>query len=44
MIKKSINMNTLMDKFAVIWKGPSWLPGLPRLGLDEYKINVSQNQ
>ncbi|KAK0175042.1 hypothetical protein PV327_008827 [Microctonus hyperodae] len=40
MIKKSINMNMLMDKLAVIWKGPSWLPGLPRLGLDEYKINV----
>lgn len=34
-------MSNLADKLAVIWKGPSWFPGSPRLGLDEYKINVS---
>ncbi|XP_018401757.1 PREDICTED: alkylglycerol monooxygenase-like [Cyphomyrmex costatus] len=40
LIKKSINMNTWADKFAVFWKGPSWFPGGPRLGLDEFKIKV----
>ena len=40
MIKKSLNMKSLKDKLAVFWKGPSWSPGLPRLGLDELKINV----
>lgn len=34
-------MPTLTNKLAVFWKGPSWFPGGPRLGLDEYKINVS---
>lgn len=34
-------MSTFMDKLGVIWKGPSWFPGIPRLGLDKYKINVS---
>ncbi|XP_011704741.1 PREDICTED: alkylglycerol monooxygenase-like isoform X2 [Wasmannia auropunctata] len=40
LIKKSISMSTWADKFAVFWKGPSWFPGSPRLGLDEYKIKV----
>ncbi|XP_017882029.1 alkylglycerol monooxygenase-like [Ceratina calcarata] len=41
MITKSIGMSNLTDKLAVVWKGPSWFPGSPRLGLDEYKINVT---
>lgn len=41
MIKKSFEMKTIADKIGVLWKGPSWLPGLPRLGLDEFKINAS---
>jgi len=24
------------NKLAVIWKGPGWQPGLPRLGSDEF--------
>ncbi|CAL7944163.1 unnamed protein product [Xylocopa violacea] len=41
LIEKCLWMSTLTDKLAVIWKGPSWFPGSPRLGLDEYKINVT---
>lgn len=41
MIDKSNGMKSLMDKLGVLWKGPSWFPGGPRLGLDEYKINVT---
>jgi len=33
-------MVTWADKLAAFWKGPSWFPGLPRLGLDEFKIKV----
>lgn len=33
-------MVTWADKFAVFWKGPSWFPGGPRLGLDKFKIKV----
>ncbi|GAB1867546.1 Alkylglycerol monooxygenase [Camponotus japonicus] len=40
LIKKSISMVTWADKLAAFWKGPSWFPGLPRLGLDEFKIKV----
>ncbi|KAL6264595.1 hypothetical protein P5V15_004697 [Pogonomyrmex californicus] len=40
LIKKSINMDTWTNKLAVFWKGPSWFPGAPRLGLDEFKIKV----
>ncbi|XP_025993132.1 alkylglycerol monooxygenase [Solenopsis invicta] len=40
LIKKSLSMSTWTDKFAVFWKGPSWFPGGPRLGLDEFKIKV----
>ncbi|XP_067208902.1 alkylglycerol monooxygenase-like isoform X3 [Linepithema humile] len=39
-IQKSISMVTWSDKFAVFWKGPSWFPGGPRLGLDTLKIKV----
>ncbi|XP_076173525.1 alkylglycerol monooxygenase isoform X2 [Ptiloglossa arizonensis] len=42
MIQKSLQMSSVSDKLAVFWKGPSWFPGSPRLGLDEYKINVTQ--
>ncbi|XP_070157390.1 alkylglycerol monooxygenase isoform X2 [Polyergus mexicanus] len=38
LIKKSISMITWADKLAIVWKGPSWFPGAPRLGLDEFKI------
>ncbi|KAG7212852.1 hypothetical protein KM043_002206 [Ampulex compressa] len=41
MICKSLRMKTIVDKLAVFWKGPSWFPGGPRLGLDEFKINVT---
>ncbi|XP_018301792.1 alkylglycerol monooxygenase [Mycetomoellerius zeteki] len=40
LIKNSISMNSWADKFAIFWKGPSWFPGGPRLGLDEFKIDV----
>ncbi|KAL6431748.1 hypothetical protein ACFW04_007343 [Cataglyphis niger] len=40
LIKKSISMVSWTDKLAVVWKGPSWFPGAPRLGLDEFKIKV----
>ena len=41
MVRKSLRMSSLADTLAVFWKGPSWFPGSPRLGLDEYKINVT---
>ncbi|XP_043269066.1 alkylglycerol monooxygenase-like isoform X2 [Venturia canescens] len=41
MIEKSLSQKTVEDKLAVLWKGPSWFPGAPRLGLDEFKINVT---
>lgn len=41
MINKSKQMKSLEDKLSVLWKGPSWYPGGPRLGLDKYKINVT---
>ncbi|XP_031833248.1 alkylglycerol monooxygenase isoform X1 [Nomia melanderi] len=41
LVQKSLRMQSLTDKLAVFWKGPSWFPGGPRLGLDEYKINVT---
>lgn len=34
-------MNCWQDKLASVWKGPSWLPGKPRLGADEDKLDVS---
>ncbi|KAL0130455.1 hypothetical protein PUN28_002253 [Cardiocondyla obscurior] len=40
LIKRSISVNTWTDKCATFWKGPSWFPGTPRLGLDEFKIKV----
>jgi alkylglycerol monooxygenase len=36
-------MNGWQDKLAAVWKGPSWLPGKPRLGVDEDKLDVSNN-
>ncbi|XP_033327030.1 alkylglycerol monooxygenase [Megalopta genalis] len=41
LIQRSLQMRSLTDKLAVVWKGPSWFPGGPRLGLDERKINVT---
>ncbi|XP_031783290.1 alkylglycerol monooxygenase isoform X2 [Nasonia vitripennis] len=41
MIGRSLDMGNLRDRLAVYWKGPSWQPGLPRLGLDEFKVNVT---
>ncbi|XP_011498320.1 PREDICTED: alkylglycerol monooxygenase-like [Ceratosolen solmsi marchali] len=41
MIGRSLGMGNSRDKLAVYWKGPSWQPGLPRLGLDEFKVNVT---
>ncbi|KAK1135294.1 hypothetical protein K0M31_008061 [Melipona bicolor] len=41
LIRKSIQIPTFTNKLAVFWKGPSWFPGSPRLGLDECKINVT---
>ncbi|KAF7379031.1 hypothetical protein HZH66_015265 [Vespula vulgaris] len=41
MINKSKGMKSSANKLSVLWKGPSWYPGGPRLGLDKYKINVT---
>ncbi|XP_046834732.1 alkylglycerol monooxygenase-like isoform X1 [Vespa crabro] len=41
MIEKSKSMKSSANKLSVLWKGPSWYPGGPRLGLDKYKINVT---
>ncbi|XP_063974752.1 alkylglycerol monooxygenase-like [Diachasmimorpha longicaudata] len=38
---KSLSLTSLENKLACFWKGPSWFPGAPRLGLDEYKVNVT---
>ncbi|KAG8231468.1 hypothetical protein J437_LFUL000185 [Ladona fulva] len=37
-------VNGWQNKLAAIWKGPSWSPGLPRLGAEEYKIDVKYRQ
>ncbi|XP_011151238.1 alkylglycerol monooxygenase [Harpegnathos saltator] len=37
MFKKSAAMYTWWNKIDTFWKGPSWFPGAPRLGLDHYK-------
>lgn len=41
MFTKSLSMTGLGNKLAGFWKGPSWFPGAPRLGLDEHKVNVT---
>lgn len=33
---------SLGDSFRAILYGPSWIPGAPRLGRDEDKVNVSK--
>ncbi|XP_032690584.1 alkylglycerol monooxygenase-like [Odontomachus brunneus] len=40
--KKSATMYTWCNKIGTFWKGPSWFPGAPRLGLDHYKIYVTK--
>ncbi|XP_015122017.1 alkylglycerol monooxygenase [Diachasma alloeum] len=44
MFVKSLSMTSLGNKLAAFWKGPSWFPGAPRLGLDEYKVNVTSRR
>ncbi|XP_012276750.1 alkylglycerol monooxygenase [Orussus abietinus] len=41
MLKKCSTMTFWGDKLSVIWKGPSWFPSSPRLGLDEFKLNIT---
>lgn len=37
-------MNCWQDKLASVWKGPSWLPGKPRLGADEDKLDIRRRK
>ncbi|XP_067000505.2 alkylglycerol monooxygenase [Anabrus simplex] len=32
------------DKLAAIWKGPSWVPGAPRLGAEEDKLDIRSRE
>ncbi|PNF44131.1 Alkylglycerol monooxygenase [Cryptotermes secundus] len=43
-IKKWKAMNGWQDKLAAIWKGPSWLPGKPRLGATEDKLDIRSRE
>ena len=36
MCKQFFKMQGLQNKLAILWKGPGWQPGLPRLGSSEY--------
>lgn len=37
-------MENWNDKLAAVWKGPSWLPGRPRLGAEEDKLDIRQRE
>ncbi|XP_049946101.1 alkylglycerol monooxygenase-like [Schistocerca serialis cubense] len=37
-------MDSWWDKLAAVWKGPSWQPGKPRLGLDEDKLDIRSRE
>nr|CAD7429902.1 unnamed protein product [Timema monikensis] len=39
-INKWKSMSNWQDKLAAVWKGPSWIPGKPRLGADEDKLDI----
>ncbi|XP_014487580.1 PREDICTED: alkylglycerol monooxygenase-like isoform X2 [Dinoponera quadriceps] len=39
--QKSATMHSWWNKIGTFWKGPSWYPGAPRLGLDQYKTYVT---
>ncbi|KAK7862895.1 hypothetical protein R5R35_011604 [Gryllus longicercus] len=39
-IEKWHQMDGWQNKLAAVWKGPSWLPGRPRLGADEDKLDI----
>lgn len=41
MAEKFQSMEGWRHKLAAIFYGPSWIPGKPRLGLDEDKVKVS---
>lgn len=42
--EKCKSMEGWKDKLAAIFWGPSWIPGRPRLGLDEDKIKVGPRE
>nr|CAD7569948.1 unnamed protein product [Timema californicum] len=39
-INKWKSMSNWQDKLAAVWKGPSWIPGKPRLGAEEDKLDI----
>ncbi|XP_071444075.1 alkylglycerol monooxygenase-like [Hetaerina americana] len=41
-VDKWKSMEGWQNKLAAIWKGPSWFPGQPRLGSEEFKIDVKE--
>ncbi|XP_063230292.1 alkylglycerol monooxygenase-like [Bacillus rossius redtenbacheri] len=43
-VNKWRSMSGWQDKMAAVWKGPSWLPGKPRLGADEDKLDVKSRE
>ncbi|XP_069674546.1 alkylglycerol monooxygenase-like isoform X2 [Periplaneta americana] len=43
-INKWKSMNNWQDKLSAVWKGPSWLPGKPRLGADEDKLDIRSRE
>ncbi|CAG2054039.1 unnamed protein product, partial [Timema podura] len=42
-INKWKSMSNWQDKLAAVWKGPSWIPGKPRLGADEDKSRAERS-
>lgn len=36
MYQQFFKMEGWQNKLALLWKGPGWQPGLPRLGSDEF--------
>nr|CAD7586697.1 unnamed protein product [Timema genevievae] len=43
-INKWKSMPNWQDKLAAVWKGPSWIPGKPRLGADEDKLDIKSRE
>ncbi|GLV45354.1 hypothetical protein CBL_05454 [Carabus blaptoides fortunei] len=43
-MEKCKSMTSLKHKLAAIFWGPSWIPGRPRLGLEEDKISVGPRE
>nr|CAD7453009.1 unnamed protein product [Timema tahoe] len=43
-INKWKSMPNWQDKLAAVWKGPSWIPGKPRLGAEEDKLDIKSRE